>query len=120
MSVDIFLMLKENVNVKELQNIIIEKFKDIENDIWSELNVMQLELKDGNFIDWAEMKDESAFDANDKKYIEDKGFQSVYCITYEPENLDIVLEIIKIIFENHNGILASDTDDFEPILLAKE
>lgn len=115
MNVDIFLMLKENVNVKEIQDIINANFKDIEVDIWTELNVLQLELKDKTYIDLVEMINDDAFDTKDNEYFQSRGFKSVYCITHTQENLQIVLDIIKLLIEKYDGILANDTDDFEPI-----
>lgn len=114
MSLDVFLMLKENVKVKEIKDTIVANFEDIEVDIWSELNVIQLELKDKTYIDLVEMINDDAFDAKDKEYFQSRDFKSVYCITHESEDLKVMLDIAKLLIEKYDGILANDTDDFEP------
>lgn len=115
MSLDVFLMLKENVKVKEIQDIINANFEDIEIDIWTELNVMQLELKDKTCIDLVEMINDDAFDTKDKEYFQSRDFKSVYCITHKRENLETILDIAKLLIERYDGILANDSDDFEPV-----
>lgn len=111
---DVFLMLKERISVKQLEEIINNHFKEIETEVWPELNVMQLGLQEEKYIDFIEMKDDEAFSDEDRQYIDSKGYQCVYCISHEADELKVVTDVVKAILESFEGVIGNDTDDFEP------
>jgi hypothetical protein len=113
-ALDVFLMLKENIAVKQLEEIINNEFSDIETEVWPELNVMQLGLADEKYIDFIEMIDDEAFTVEDREYINSKGYKCVYCITHEADDSKTMINVVKAIFEKFDGIVGNDTDDFEP------
>ena len=114
-SLDVFLMLKEKVTVVEIQNLINENFKEIDTEIWPDLNIMELQLKSENTMDWIEVSESDVFDEEDKKLINSYGTKAVYCITVEADDTEILVEISKALLEKYDGVLGNDTDDFKPV-----
>lgn len=112
----LFLMLNQKITAKEIEKIINSKFKNFRTDTWAELDILEIEIKNDQIIDFVEAENDETIDCDDKKLFESKGFKSVYCISYEDSNKDIVTKIIKEILSLYDGVVGSDTDDFEPIL----
>lgn len=111
--IDLYLMLKKAVSVKQLQTIIKNNFKHIQSDVWTEINIMELDIGK-NKIDFISI-DNCEIDDEDKLYFKKNSFESVYCISYEKENEQTLINILKTIFNEYDGIIGSDTDNFEPI-----
>ncbi len=111
--IDLYLMLKKTVNVKQLQTIIKNSFKQIQSDIWTEINIMELDIGK-NTIDFININN-CEIDDKDTLYFKENNFKSVYCISYEKENEQTLINILKTIFNEYDGIIGSDTDSFEPI-----
>jgi len=111
--IDLYLMLKKDLNVKQLQTIIKNNFKQIQSDIWTEINIMELDIGK-NTIDFINI-DNCEIDDEDKLYFKENNFESVYCISYEKEDEQTLINILKAIFNEYDGIIGSDTDNFEPI-----
>lgn len=112
--IDIYLMLKDAVNVKQLQTVVEDNFEQIETDIWSEANIMELELSDKTTIDFVSI-DNFEMNDEDKFYFEQNNFNSVYCISYNKEDETTVIEALKFILNKYDGVIGNDTDSFEPI-----
>lgn len=114
-SLDVFLILKEKVSVVELQDLINKNFKEIETEIWPDLNIMELQLISDNTMDWIEVSESDVFDDEDKKIINSYGAKSVFCITVEADDTEVLISVVKVIMEKYDGILGNDTDDFKPL-----
>jgi len=114
-SLDVFLILKQKVNVIEIQDLINDNFKEINTEIWPDLNIMELQLSSENTMDWIEVSESDVFDEDDKKLIGSYGAKSVYCITVEADDTNVLVNIVKLLLEKYDGVLGNDTDDFKPI-----
>lgn len=112
--IEIYLMLKDIVSAKQLQTIVENNFEQIETDIWSEANIMELELSDKTTIDFVSI-DNFEMNDEDKFYFEQNNFKSVYCISYDKEDETIVIKALKLILNKYDGVIGNDTDSFEPI-----
>lgn len=112
--IEIYLMLKDIVSAKQLQTIVEDNFEQIETDIWSEANIMELELSDKTTIDFVSI-DNFEMNDEDKFYFEQNNFKSVYCISYDKEDETIVIKALKLILNKYDGVIGNDTDSFEPI-----
>lgn len=108
---DIFLLLKQKLDIKKIQDILNDKYKN--NDIWTEINTMQIEIDNKQFVDFVEYSD--YLDESDKSFLNDNNFNSIYCISYNTDYELIVINMIKSIFEKYEGALGNDTDDFQPL-----
>ena len=114
-SLDVFLILKEKVSVVELQDLINESFKEIETEIWPDLNIMELQLKSDNTMDWIEVSESDVFDDEDKKIINSYDAKAVFCITVDADDTEVLVSVVKAILEKYDGVLGNDTDDFKPM-----
>lgn len=112
--IEIYLMLKDIVSAKQLQTIVEDNFEQIETDIWSEANIMELELSDKTTIDFVSI-DNFEMNNEDKFYFEQNNFKSIYCISYDKEDETTVIETLKLILNKYDGVIGNDTDSFEPI-----
>lgn len=112
--IEIYLMLKDIVSAKQLQTIVEDNFEQIETDIWSEANIMELELSDKTTIDFVSI-DNFEMNDEDKFYFEQNNFKSIYCISYDKEDETTVIETLKLILNKYDGVIGNDTDSFEPI-----
>lgn len=112
--IEIYLMLKDIVSAKQLQTIVEDNFEQIETDIWSEANIMELELSDKTTIDFVSI-DNFEMNDEDKFYFEQNNFKSIYCISYDKEDEITVIETLKLILNKYDGVIGNDTDSFEPI-----
>lgn len=112
--IEIYLMLKDIVSAKQLQTIVEDNFEQIETDIWSEANIMELELSDKTTIDFVSI-DNFEMNDEDKFYFEQNNFKSIYCISYDKEDETILIKALKLILNKYDGVVGNDTDNFEPI-----
>lgn len=119
MSENAVLLLKSDVKVKDIQNIVNENFKNIETDVWTDLSIIEIALDSGSCIDIEEIVFED-LDESDKIYCQNEQIKIMYYIDYEKEDLNTILEIVKLILDRYDGLLGNDTENFEPVFSKDE
>lgn len=109
---NLFYMSPNNVMVKDLKEVIDKGGKLVQ--IWEELRVLQIELPNGNTVDFESMKPEFK-DPSDGAFIKNRNINSLYAVTVEEEDFNEVKSSLYKIIEELGGFFCTDSDDFKPI-----
>lgn len=110
-------MIPEKVAAKELAEKLDFMAKETV-EVWTEVNLLELTLQSGTLTFEDMMEDLSG--AEDATLLEKLEVKQVYVCDYEASDAEIVQKIMKCLIETVGGILASDTEDFEPFVKVEE
>lgn len=111
-TIDLFYMTPTNISVTELKEA-IDKDGNLAH-VWEELKVLQIELPNGNTIDFESMKPEFK-EPSDSAFIKNRNISTIYAITIEEEDFDHGKSYFCEILNKLGGFICSDSDDFKPI-----
>lgn len=110
-------MLPETITAKELADKLA--FMERETiEVWTEVNLLELTLEKGTLTFEDMMEDLSG--AEDVALLEELKVKQVYACDYEASDAENVQKIMQCLIEAVGGILASDTENFEPFMKVEE
>lgn len=110
--VEYYFMIPAEIQVKALSSMItVVNEKDVE--IWNELNLMEVVLESDSLI--FQDARECFEDPLDLEFIEQKEIKTIYQISFDLADQPKVCQVMKELMEKTDGIICSDTEDFEPI-----
>ncbi len=106
-----YLLLQKKTDVKEIQTV-IHAVDEEKVDIWPALNLMEVVLENDSLI--LQDGSEVFVDPLDLAFLNEKGIQTVYVISFDEADKKTAFAVLKEILEAMGGMIGSDTDDFEP------
>lgn len=114
---DLFYMTPSVVQAKDIYNILHE-IEGLVTELWADMNVLEVVLKDGNVIDFEPLKAEFQ-DPSDMAFLKNRKIQTIFSVTVCDENMEEMIPYFVAIVEQLGGFLCSDSDDFRPFLVEK-
>ncbi|MFT4144954.1 MAG: hypothetical protein QM644_10915 [Mobilitalea sp.] len=81
---------------------------------WEEMNVLELELSNENFIDF-EALDPSFKDPKDASFVKNRKIASIFAIDLAESDLEAFLPDLLALTEQFSGFVCADTPDFTPV-----
>lgn len=87
-------------------------------EIWTEVNLLEITMENGTLT--LEDMMEQMESPEDKQLLEKLKVKQVYACDYEAADKMAVRKIMETLLEKYGGLLASDTEDFEPFIKPEE
>lgn len=109
--VEYYLLLQTKTDVREIQKV-IHTVDEEKVDIWPALNLMEVVLENDSLI--LQDGSEVFIDPLDIAFLNEKGIQTVYVISFDEADQKAAFAVLKEILTTMGGMIGSDTDDFEP------
>lgn len=113
-----FYMTTEERTAKEIREV-LRAMEGIRTELWEDMNILQVELKNGNEIDFEPMKAEFK-DASDNAFLKNRGVKTMFYLTMEESDFGEMKIVFQKILQEFQGFLCSDSDDFKPIFLLED
>lgn len=110
---DLLYMTPSVVNAKDIADFIKET-NEITVDLWEEMNVLEIELRNHNTIDF-EPVDMNFKDPSDAAFVKNRGIKTVFAVSLEEEDFAAVKACFEKIINKFSGFLCSDSADFNPV-----
>lgn len=111
--IDLFYMTSGEVAAKDIAEIFRNK-KGITVQLWEEMNVLELELPNGNGMDFESMEPRFQ-DPSDMAFIKNRNIRTIFAITLYEADLQGAVPYFEQIIERYSGFVCSDTEDFQPV-----
>lgn len=109
-------MLPGKVSAKELMDSLTFLNPDAL-EIWVELNLLEITLKNGT-LTFEDMMD--TMSVADAVLLKGLKTEQVYACDYDKEDKEEVQKILSFLIDKFHGFLASDTEDFKPFIRTEE
>ncbi|MCI6019298.1 MAG: hypothetical protein MRZ59_10690 [Clostridiales bacterium] len=106
-----YYMIPEKTDAKAL-SLMIETVPEEKIEVWPQLNLMEVVMTADSLIfqdAW-----ECFEDPLDLEYIQGHHIETIYQISYDSEDAELVKKVMKELMTKKGGLICSDTDDFEP------
>ncbi len=107
-----YIMFEEIVSAKMIAEQ-LEELGYTEIDVWSEINILELELAPKVTMDFEPM--EPFEEPSDVSFINENKIKTVYALTLSNGLEAAEKKAIRGILEKFNGLVCGDSDDFSPI-----
>ena len=105
-------MTPQETNAKDI-SLCITAVPEDQIEVWPALNLLEVVMVSDSLI--FQDEHECFEDPLDLEFIEEHQFKSIYQISFEVEDTDLVRKVMTEILEHKGGMILSDTDTFEPI-----
>lgn len=111
-----FYMLPDKINAGQLAEALpLDKMAA---ELWTEANILEITLTNDT-LTFEDMREEMN-GAKDAALLTELKIKQVYACDYEAADREEVKQILKSLTEQFGGLLASDTEDFQPFLEVTE
>lgn len=111
--IDLFYMTPSEVTAKDIA-ILLQDNKGLSQQVWEEMNVLELELPNENTIDF-EPVEPSFQDPSDASFIKNRNIKTIFAITLCEEDIQLVVPYFEQLVEAYAGFVCSDSADFNPV-----
>lgn len=81
-------------------------------EVWPALNLLEV-VMDSDSLIFQDAR-ECFEDPLDLEYIEQHGYRTLYQISFEADDIELVKAVMREVLTHKGGRILSDTDDFEP------
>jgi hypothetical protein len=115
---DWFYMSPKNINAKMISDIIIKR-GSVEVELWEEMNILQINLKENKCIDFEPIA-QPFKDQEDDNFVKEHNINTIFAVTIEESAFEPLQPIMKAVIEELDGFLCSDSKDFKPIFTFKD
>ncbi|MGB8453563.1 MAG: hypothetical protein WCD89_14695 [Anaerocolumna sp.] len=109
---DWFYMTPNDVNAKMISDI-LKSERDIEVELWEEMNVLQIIMIGNKPIDF-ELVEYQFKDPSDAAFIKNRNIKTIFAVTIEEGTLESFKPILKIMIDEWDGFLCADSVSFKP------
>lgn len=110
---DWFYMTPNEVTAKMISNLLQSK-SNVVVDLWEEMNILQIELPNKLTVDFEPIIINFK-DPSDAAFVENRNIKTIFEVTMEEAVLHEMKELLRLIFQEWDGFLCADSDDFQPI-----
>ena len=86
-------------------------------EVWTDVNILELTFENGT-LTFEDIMEELG--AEDEALLTLTGKKQVYACDYLEEDREMVKKVMKALTEKYFGVLASDTENFEPYIEVDE
>lgn len=111
--IDLFYMTPDDVNAKAIAEALSDT-TGITTELWSEMNILELELSSGNSVDF-EPVDTGFKDPSDAAFIKNRSIKTIFAINLNEADLPLIVPIFEKIVSKHSGFFCADSADFMPV-----
>ena len=112
---DLFYMTPAKIQAKDIADLIRDT-RDITVELWSEMNVLELELSNRNTVDIEPLTADFKA-ASDQAFVKNHNIQTIFAINLAEEDLRTVKNLFEHIVRQFSGFLCTDSSDFQPVLV---
>jgi hypothetical protein len=110
---DLFYMTPSDVNAKDIADL-FQDTKDLNVQLWEEMNVLELELANQNSIDFEPMEP-SFKDPSDSAFIKNRNIRTIFAINLCEADLNTMIPYFEQLVSRFSGFVCADSADFTPI-----
>ena len=110
--IEYYYMTPQETTAKDI-SLCITAVPEDQIEVWPALNLLEVVMVSDSLI--FQDAHECFEDPLDLEFIEEHQFKSIYQISFEVEDTDLVRKVMTEILEHKGGMILSDTDTFEPI-----
>ncbi|HWT27177.1 MAG TPA: hypothetical protein VN131_04495 [Mobilitalea sp.] len=111
--IDLFYMTPAEIKAKDIAELLNDE-KDIKLELWDEMNILELELRNQNSVDF-EPVDIHFKNASDAAFIKNRNINTIFAVNVNETDLDQVKSLFEKVIGQYSGFLCSDTEDFNPV-----
>lgn len=110
---DLYYMTPSEVQAKDIAALLSDT-RNITVELWSEMNVLELELVNRNTVDFEPLSVDFK-DPSDKAFVKNRNIRTIFGINLAEEDLHTVKNLFKPIIDQFSGFLCTDSIDFQPV-----
>lgn len=111
--IELLYMTPTPIKAIDLHNL-LQNEGALQVDLWAEMNVLEIELKNGNSVDF-EPIDVNFKDPSDASFVKNRKIQTIFSIQLVEDDLDSVKSYFDKIVESFSGFVCMDSDNFQPV-----
>lgn len=111
---DLYYMTPSEVQAKDIAALLSDA-QNITVELWSEMNVLELELPNRNTVDFEPVSVDFK-DPSDKAFVKNRNIRTIFGINLAEGDLNTVKNLFGLIINQFSGFLCTDSSDFQPIL----
>lgn len=108
-----YCMLRKPCLAKDIADL--SGLSEDKKEVWTDANICELILENSSLV--LEDAAEDFVVEDDLEFLKEKGIVNIYAVTFEDTQKDASMKILKMLAENYDGVLCSDTEDFSPVIL---
>ncbi len=112
-NIDLLYMSPLEVTAKDIA-VLLQDTKDLTIQLWEEMNVLELELPNGNSIDF-EALDPNFKDPSDASFVKNRNIRTIYALNLCDDDLKTATTYFDQIVAKFSGFVCADSDDFTPV-----
>lgn len=98
------------IGIRALYEVLKDSY---EAEIWEEAGVLEIVLGEKSSFDIEQAKIHPK-DEITQQFAKEQGANSVFLVTFLPENYELAEQIMKLLVEKFGGLFCGDTEDFTP------
>lgn len=111
--IDLLFMTPSEVTAKDIAAL-LQNSKGITLQLWEEMNVLELELPNGNSVDF-ESLDPGFKDPSDAAFVKNRNIRTIFAMNLCDSDLMTVTPYFDLIVEKFSGFVCADSADFTPV-----
>lgn len=113
--IEVFLMLEQEVTATKIAET-YDNQTEIICDVWSELNIFELEYAKGMVADFEPIDMQETFEGSfDQEFIHQHNIKTVYITSYDENLAKEFYHACNPMLEAMGGFICADSDDFQPM-----
>ena len=106
-------MTPEDVNIRQLKNVLEEASYEVE--IWEDAGVLEILLKEKSSMD-VETASIHPKDTITQQFANAHQVKNVFLVTFQPDDYEDAERVMKTVTEKLGGFFCGDTEDFTPVV----
>jgi hypothetical protein len=111
---DWFYMNSNPVTVRDIEKH-LANYVNITTEIWEDAGVLEVNLSEKSSLDFEAIKPYFK-DKEGQEYLQKNDIQALYMVTFQAEDYDVIVPIMKHIMKNLGGFFCEDTVDFSNVI----
>lgn len=110
--IEYYYMTPQETNAKDI-SLCITAVSEEQIEVWPALNLLEVVMASDSLI--FQDAHECFEDPLDLEFIEQHQFKTIYQISFEADDTELVRQVMKEVLTHKGGMILSDTDTFEPM-----
>lgn len=110
--IEYYYMTPQETNAKDI-SLCITAVPEEQIEVWPALNLLEVVMASDSLI--FQDAHECFEDPLDLEFIEQHQFKTIYQISFEADDTELVRQVMKEVLTHKGGMILSDTDTFEPM-----
>lgn len=111
---DWFYMNSSTVTVRDIEKQ-LTNYPNITTEIWEDAGVLEVNLSDKSSLDFEAIKPYFK-DKEGQEFLQKNQILALFMVTFQAEDYDTIVPILKHIITNLGGFFCEDTEDFSNLI----